>query len=131
MDAKWTSPATRRTEHSVVGRSWMAQGRHRTQAAKPTRRTSLLRCWPEGVCVFVTVSEDRCVGVGEERLQGFALILRAIDATIADVEAREDADSREQLATLRYMRERWREKAAEEARAGGDAGGPGDGESRP
>jgi hypothetical protein len=49
--------------------------------------------------------------VDGERLEGIALILRAIDMTIADVEARDDADSREQLATLRYMRERWREKA--------------------
>ena len=66
----------------------------------------------------------------EERLDGIALILRAIDMTIAEVESREDADSREQLATLRYMRERWREKAAEAARAGIDAGRLRGGESR-
>lgn len=58
------------------------------------------------------------------------MILRAIDVTIADVEARCDSDSREQLATLRYMRERWRERAAEEARAGMDAGRLRGGESR-
>ena len=65
----------------------------------------------------------------EEPLEGIALILRAIDVTIANVEARDDIDSCEQLATLRYMRERWREKAAEEARAGGDASGLRGGES--
>ena len=85
---------------------------------------------PEGGCVFVTVSEDRCAGVHEERLEGYELILRAIDVTIAEVESREDADSREQLATLRYMRERWREKAAQETQAVGDAGRLGGGESR-
>ena len=59
----------------------------------------------------------------EERLEGIALILRAIDVTIAEVEAREDADSGEQVATLRYIRERWQEKAKEEAaRGAGDAG---------
>ena len=47
----------------------------------------------------------------EERLEGIALIVRAIDVTIADVEALADADCREQLATLGYMRERWLEKA--------------------
>lgn len=57
----------------------------------------------------------------EERLEGLALILRAIDLTIADVEARDDADSREQLATLRCIRVRWGEKAEEESRRGGDA----------
>ena len=51
----------------------------------------------------------------EQRLQGIALILRAIETTIADVEARGGADSREQLATLRYMHERWQEKAEGEA----------------
>lgn len=51
----------------------------------------------------------------EERLEGIALILQAIDLTIVAVEARDDGDSREQLATLRYMRQRWREKADEEA----------------
>jgi hypothetical protein len=49
--------------------------------------------------------------VEEERLEGIALIRRAIEMTIADVEVRDDADSREQLAALRLMRERWREKA--------------------
>jgi hypothetical protein len=56
--------------------------------------------------------------VDEERLEGIALILRAIDLTIADVEARADHDRDEQLAALRHMRERWSEKEAEE-RAGG------------
>jgi len=56
--------------------------------------------------------------VDEERLEGIALILRAIDVTIVNVEAREDADSREQVATLRYIRERWQEKAQEEAARG-------------
>jgi hypothetical protein len=68
--------------------------------------------------------------VDAERLEGIALILRAIDMTIAELESREDADGREQLVTLRYMRERWREKAAEETRAVGDAGRLGGGESR-
>ena len=65
-------------------------------------------------CVFVTGGEDRCACVDEERLEGIALILRAIDVTIAEFESREDADGGEQLATLRHMRERWREKAEEE-----------------
>lgn len=60
---------------------------------------------------FDAVSEDRFAGVDEERLEGIAVILQAIDLTIVAVEARDDDDSREQLATLRYMRERWREKA--------------------
>jgi len=47
-------------------------------------------------------------------LEGMALILRAINLTIADVEARDTPDRDEQLATLRSMRERWREKAANE-----------------
>lgn len=64
---------------------------------------------------FDAVSGDRFAGVDEERLEGIALILQAIDLTIVAVEARDDGDSREQLATLRYMRERWREKADEEA----------------
>jgi hypothetical protein len=41
--------------------------------------------------------------------------MRAIDLTIAEVEARDARDRDEQLATLRSMRERWREKAAEES----------------
>ena len=49
----------------------------------------------------------------EERLEGIGLILRAIDQTIDAVEARDDPDRDEQLATLRSMRQRWREKAAE------------------
>ena len=64
---------------------------------------------------FDAVSGDRFAGVDEERLEGIALILQAIDLTIVAVEARDDGDSREQLATLRYMRQRWREKADEEA----------------
>jgi hypothetical protein len=40
--------------------------------------------------------------------------LCAIDLTIAAVEARDARDRDEQLATLRSMRERWREKAAED-----------------
>ena len=71
--------------------------------------------WGRG---FDTVSADRSAGVDEERLEGIALILRAIDVTIVDVEAREDADSREQVATLRYIRERWQAKAQEEAARG-------------
>ena len=71
-----------------------------------------------GVAVFDTVSADRSAGVDEERLEGIALILRAIDVTIVDVEAREEADSREQVATLRYIRERWQAKAQEEAARG-------------
>lgn len=81
-------------------------------------------------CVFDGRGEDRLAGVEEERLEGITLILRAIDVTIADVEARNDADGREQLATLRYMRERWRRKAEVEARLLADAGRFGDGESR-
>lgn len=72
--------------------------------------------------VFEAVCADRSGCVDEERLEGLALILQAIDLTIADVEARDDADSREQLVTLRCMRERWREKAEEESRGKGDAG---------
>lgn len=86
--------------------------------------------WARRATTVVTVSEDRCAGVDEERLDGIVLILRAIEVTIAEVESREDADSSEQLATLRYMRERWREEAAEEARAGMDAGRLCGGESR-
>jgi hypothetical protein len=51
----------------------------------------------------------------EERLEGIALIVRAIDLTIAEVEARDARDRDEQLAMLRRMRERWREKAAQES----------------
>jgi hypothetical protein len=40
--------------------------------------------------------------------------VRAVDLTIAEVEARNDAGRHEELATLRYMRERWCEKAEEE-----------------
>ena len=79
------------------------------------------------------MSEDRCAGVDAERLEGIALILRAIDMTIAELESREDADEGGEvvdLLALRYMRERWREKAAEETRAVGDAGRLGGGESR-
>jgi hypothetical protein len=50
----------------------------------------------------------------EERLEGTALILRAIDLTIADVETRDDPDQHEQLAMLESMRERWRTAAEEE-----------------
>ena len=49
-----------------------------------------------------------------ERLDGIALILRAIDLTIAEIETREDPDEHEQLATLGSMRERWRKAAEEE-----------------
>lgn len=52
---------------------------------------------------------------GEERLGGVALILRAIDLTLADVEARGDRDREEQLQILRAVRERWR-NAEEEGR---------------
>lgn len=76
--------------------------------ARRSRRCAL-------VLRFDAVSGDRFAGVDEERLEGIALILQAIDLTIVAVEARDDGDSREQLATLRYMRERWREKADEEA----------------
>jgi hypothetical protein len=55
--------------------------------------------------------------VDDERFEGIGLILRAIDLTIAEVEARDDADSSAQLATLRDMRERWSEKAYEEGRS--------------
>jgi hypothetical protein len=51
----------------------------------------------------------------EERLEGIALIVRAIDLTIAEVEARDARDRDEQLTTRRRMLERWREKAAEES----------------
>jgi hypothetical protein len=54
------------------------------------------------------------VRVDEERPDGIALILRAIDLTIADVEARDTRERDEQLATLRFMRQRWSEKAKEE-----------------
>src|SRR5436190_16982653 len=51
----------------------------------------------------------------EERLEAAALIVRAIDLTIAEVEARDARDRDEQLATLTRMRDRWREKAADES----------------
>lgn len=66
-----------------------------------------------GVAVLGAVSGERSAHVETERLEGIALILRAIEMTIADVEARDDLDGDRQLATLRYMRERWREKAEE------------------
>jgi hypothetical protein len=56
--------------------------------------------------------------VEAERLERIALIVRAIDLTIAQVEARTDDDRDEQLTTLRYMRERWRKKLADK---GGDS----------
>ena len=56
--------------------------------------------------------------MGEERLEGVALILRAIDLTIAEVEARDAGGRDEQLAVLRYMRERWSERAGEEGDGG-------------
>ncbi len=46
----------------------------------------------------------------EVRLEGIALILHAIDEAIADAEARDDGDSREQAETLRHMRESWSKK---------------------
>ena len=64
---------------------------------------------------FDAVSEDRLSGVDPERLDGIALIVRAIEMTITEVEARDDVGSRGQLATLESMHERWREKAAAEA----------------
>ena len=63
---------------------------------------------------FAAADEDRFLRVAEERSDGIALILRAIDLTIAEVEARDTRDRDEQLATLRFMRERWSEKAEEE-----------------
>jgi hypothetical protein len=51
----------------------------------------------------------------EEHLEGISLLLRAIDLTIAEVEARDAYDRDEQLSTLRSIRERWREKAAEDS----------------
>jgi hypothetical protein len=65
-------------------------------------------------CVFAAPDEDRLLRVDEERPNGIALILRAIDLTIAEVEPRDTRDRDEQLATLRFMRERWSEKAEEE-----------------
>jgi hypothetical protein len=47
--------------------------------------------------------------VDEDRLDGAALILRAIDLTIADVQAGDDDDRDERLRILESMRERWRE----------------------
>lgn len=70
-----------------------------------------------GVAVLGAVSGERPVRVETERLEGIALIVRAIETMIAEVEARDDADRDEQLATLRYMRERWREKAEEDGRS--------------
>jgi hypothetical protein len=64
---------------------------------------------------FAISGRDRFGCVDEERLEGAAVILRAIDLTIAEVELREDGgDRQDQLQTLRYMRERWLEKAEEE-----------------
>lgn len=54
-------------------------------------------------------------GVEEEELSGVALILHAIDLTIAQVEERvDDPDRDETLGLLREMRRRW------EAQAGGE-----------
>ena len=64
---------------------------------------------------FAAPDQDRLLRLDEERPHGIALILRAIDLTIADVEAHDTRDRDEHLATLRFMRERWREKAEEEA----------------
>jgi hypothetical protein len=52
--------------------------------------------------------------VGEERPDGIALILEAIELTIAEVEGRDGEDREEQLQILGHMRELWRRKAAEE-----------------
>jgi hypothetical protein len=49
--------------------------------------------------------------------EGVERVLRAIDLTIAEVESRGDDDRDDQLATLKYMLERWREKAMEERRS--------------
>ena len=65
-------------------------------------------------CVCPFPAGDK-FGFVEERLEGAALMLRAIDLTIADIELREDGgDRQEQLQILRDMRERWLEKAEEE-----------------
>jgi hypothetical protein len=56
--------------------------------------------------------------VDEERPDAIALILCAIDLTIAEVEACDASDREERLATLGYVRERWSERAAEEADGG-------------
>jgi hypothetical protein len=56
--------------------------------------------------------------MGDEPLEGLALILRAIDLTIAQVEARvDDPDRDEDLALLRAMRRRF------EAQSGGPPSG--------
>jgi hypothetical protein len=52
-----------------------------------------------------------------ERLKGVERVLRAIDLTIAEVESRGGDARDEELATLKYMRGRWREKATEERRS--------------
>lgn len=52
--------------------------------------------------------------MGDERPKGIALILRAIDLTIADVEERESSDREQQLAQLRQLRERWAAQLAAE-----------------
>jgi hypothetical protein len=53
--------------------------------------------------------------VDDERVDGIALILRAIDLTIADVEAGDAADRDEQLAILGQLRERWLRRAVDES----------------
>ena len=73
----------------------------------PRRRAALA---PEFVSLYVRL-ETRC-DVGEKPLEGAALILRAIELTIAQVEARvEDPDRDESLEVLREMRQRWQAQA--------------------
>ncbi len=57
--------------------------------------------------------------MAEERLQGAALIVRAIDLTIADFEA---SGREAELAPLRYLRERWSKKAEAERGLGDPLG---------
>lgn len=50
--------------------------------------------------------------MAEEPLQGVALIVRAIELTIAQVEERvDDPDRDESLEVLREMRQRWQAQA--------------------
>ena len=89
-------------------------------ATDGTSSTGVPSLPPDDAVVAVRVLFDTEWGkigrVDEQRLEGIDPILRAIDLTIAEVKA-DDPDRDEKLATLRSLRKRWHEKAAE---AGGD-----------
>ena len=84
-----------------------AEGQHRDERGRRPRRSSGSQSDPLRFRLSAC-GEGGCVD--QERLEGIGLILRAIDLTIADLEAAEDRGDRdEQLRTLREVRERWAE----------------------